>query len=61
LVFFFAASSAASRDASVGAFRDDAAFRLLIQTFSGPISSTVLFDTTDRGATLVTSTSAFAN
>jgi hypothetical protein len=56
----FARSSAASRDATVGAFRD-VDLRLLSQTFSLPISSTFRFETTERGATAVTSTSAFAN
>ena len=51
---------ALSRAAIVGALRD-AAFRLLTQTFSGPTSSTSWFETTERGATSVTSTFSFAN
>ena len=51
-------ASAASREASVGAPRVD--LRLLSQTFSAPISSTPRFETTEFGATSVTSTSAFA-
>jgi hypothetical protein len=49
--------------ASVGAFFPDCdAPRLLNQMrFDEPISSTVLFETTERGASTVTSTSGFAN
>ena len=52
--------SSASLSASVGAFRDEA-LRLLSHTFSPPTSSTSLFEITERGATLVTSTFSFAN
>ena len=54
------ASSAARREASVGALRE-AAFRLLCHTFAGFTSSMVLFETTERGATAVTSILSFAN
>src|SRR5687768_7060749 len=62
-VFFLDAAflifSAVNREAIVGALRA-AAFRLLIQTFSGSTSSTVRPETTDCGATVVTSTFSFA-
>jgi len=45
--------------ANVGARRDDA-LRLLSHVRSPPISSTSLFEITERGATSVTSTSALA-
>src|SRR5438270_9164711 len=64
VAFRFAAFfSASSLLASVGAFFPDCeAPRLLSQIrFDVPISSTLLFETTDRGASAVTSTSAFAN
>jgi hypothetical protein len=47
-------------DATVTPLRG-AAFRLDSHTFSELTSSTSRFDTTERGATFVTSTSAFAN
>jgi hypothetical protein len=53
-------ASAASRDARVGA-RRPVALRLLSQTFSAPISSTPRFETTEFGATSVTSTFELAH
>ena len=58
--FFGAGRSPARRSASVFGFFPAAA-RLLCQMFSGLTSSTVRFETTERGATVVTSTFSFAN
>jgi len=61
LALFLAAalSFSAKRVASVGAFFD-AVLRLLSQMLSPLTSSTSWFETTERGATSVTSISSFA-